>query len=180
MSYKFHWTLSLFNLICILYFISNSFFFKSGHIVYVDSNKLLNGYQGMIDARKAYQQKATIWKANIDTLTSEVQQQIFKHEKESPKMSIKERALSEELILTKQRLLSEYQQAMNNQAQQEDSKMTSDVLVQVNAYLEKYGEREGFKIILAATEYGNLAYADDELDITEEVLAGLNKEYLGQ
>jgi outer membrane protein len=149
-------------------------------IVYVDSNKLVNGYQGMLDARKVYQQKATTWKANIDTLASEVQQQIFKYEKESPKMSSKEQELSKELIRTKQKQLAEYQQAMNMQAQQEDNKMTSDVLVQVNAYLKKYGEKKGYKIILAATEYGNLAYADEALDITEEVLTGLNNEYAGK
>lgn len=153
---------------------------SSNKVVYVDSQKLVNGYQGMLDARKVYQQKATAWKANIDTLANEVQQQIFKYEKESSKMTQKERELSTELIRTKQKQLGEYQQAMNAQAQQEDSKMTTDVLVQVNAYLKKYGESNGYKIILAATEYGNLAYADEALDITEEVLNGLNKEYAGK
>jgi outer membrane protein len=148
--------------------------------VYVDSQKLVNGYQGMLDARKVYQQKATTWKANIDTLANEVQQQIFKYEKESSKMTTKERELSTELIRTKQKQLAEYQQAMNNQAQQEDSKMTTDVLTQVNAYIKKYGEANGYKIILAATEYGNLAYADEALDVTEEVLNGLNQEYAGK
>jgi outer membrane protein len=180
MKGKFLWTISLFNFIALLVFVSYTFFFKSGKIVYVDSNKLINGYQGMLDARKIYQQKATAWKANVDTLASEVQQQIFKYEKESPKMTAKERSLSQELLRTKQSQLTQYQQAMNAQAQQEDSKMTSDVLTQVNAYLKKYGEQKGYTIILAATEYGNLAYADNALDITEEVLAGLNKEYAGQ
>jgi outer membrane protein len=58
--------------------------------------------------------------------------------------------------------------------------MTSDVVTQVNAYLKKYGESKGYTVILAATEYGNLAYADDDLDITDEVLEGLNKEYSGK
>ncbi len=69
---------------------------------------------------------------------------------------------------------------MNTQAQQEDAKMTGDVITQINAYLKKYGEAKGYKIILAATDYGNLAYADEGLNITKEVLEGLNKEYGGQ
>lgn len=180
MNTKIHWAVSLLTFVGLIAFVSYSFFFKSNNIVYVDSNKLVNGYQGMIEARKAYQQKATSWKANVDTLASEVQQQIFTYEKEAPKMTAKERALSQELIRTKQKQLAEYQQALNTQAQQEDSKMTSDVLTQVNAYLKKYGEQKGFTIILAATEYGNLAYANEALDITTEVLEGLNKEYAGK
>jgi outer membrane protein len=149
-------------------------------LVYVDSAKLVNEYEGMKTARAAYQQKAASWKANIDTLTAEVQKQIFAYEKEVSRMTAKEKQLSQELIRTKQKQLMDYQQAMNTQAQQEDQKMTGDVLTQINAYLKKYGKAKGYKIVMAATEYGNIAYADEGLDITADVLAGLNKEYAGK
>jgi outer membrane protein len=172
--------LGVINLLLLLAFIAYFFFFNNQKLVYVDSAQLVNNYKGMQDARKVYQQKATTWKANIDTLTQEVQRQIMSYEKESIKMTARERQLSQELIKTKQNQLMEYQRAMNTQAQQEDEKMTSDVMTQVNAYLKKYGKAHGYKIIMAATSYGNLAYADENLDITKEVLEGLNREYSGQ
>lgn len=168
--------LNLCGLIVIAYF----HFTDNQKVVYVDSGKLINEYQGMIDARQAYQQKAATWKANVDTLTAEVQNQILAYEKSSAKMSAKERELSQELIRSRQQQLYQYQEAMNNQAQNEDSKMTADVLAQINAYVKQYGESHGYKIILAATSYGNLAYADPDLDITAEVLEGLNKQYQGK
>jgi outer membrane protein len=155
-------------------------FNKPDKVVYVDTSKLLNNYKGMQAARAAYQSKAGAWKSNVDTLTSEVQQLIFKYEKESASLTVKERQLSQELIRSKQKQLADYQQALNTQAQQEDARMTSDVVTQVNAYLKKYGESKGYTVILAATEYGNLAYADEGLDITDEVLEGLNNEYSGK
>src|SRR5688572_21510852 len=79
------------------------FTYQRSSVVYVDSNKLINNYKGMQDARKVYQQKATSWKANVDTLAQEVQQQIMSYEKESGKMTAKERQLSQELIRTKQK-----------------------------------------------------------------------------
>jgi outer membrane protein len=154
-------------------------FSKDQKVVYVDSTKLLNEYQGMKDARAAYQQKANTWKANIDTLANEVQQQIFKYEKEARSMTAKERQLSEELIRNKQKQFADYQKAINTQAQQEDSKMTSEVLAQVNAFLKKHGEVKDYEIILATAD-GNLAYAKTDLDITKEVLEGLNREYAGK
>lgn len=175
---KLNLTVGIINLL-VLIFLAYVVFFQQ-KVVYVDSAKLLNDYKGMQAARAAYQQKAVTWKANIDTLTNEVKQQIFQYEKESPKMTVKERQLSQELIRTKQNQLAQYQNALNTQAQQEDQKMTGEVVSQINAYLKKYGESNGYRIILAATEYGNLAYADETLDITAEVLEGLNKEYTGK
>jgi outer membrane protein len=173
------------NLFSVLSFIliagfSIYYFTRKQEIVYVDSVQLVNNYKGMQAARKTYQLKASTWKANIDTLVSEVQNQIKQYEKESGKMTAKVRQLSQELIKTKQNQLAEYQRALNTQAQQEDSKMTNEVVSQINAYLKKYGKDHGYKIVMAATEYGNIAYAEEGLDITTEVLEGLNKEYDGQ
>jgi outer membrane protein len=147
---------------------------------YVDSPQLINNFKGMVDARKAFQQKTAGWKANIDTLSNEITARIGKYEKESPRMTAKERQLTQEVIREKQKQLMDYQQALNTQAQQEDARMTGEVLSQINAYIKKYGEQKGYTIVMAATEYGNIAYADKGLDITAEVLEGLNKEYSGQ
>jgi outer membrane protein len=179
MTSRFTFVLSLISFLGVLA-LSVFIFLTPTKLVYVDSAKLVNEYQGMQEARKAYQQKTTTWKANIDTLAKEVQSQIMSYEKESAKLSAKERKLSEELIRVKQKQLMDYQQAMNAQAKQEDEKMTGAVISQVNAYLKKYGKSKGYKIVMAATEYGNIAYADEGLDITDEVLEGLNKEYKGQ
>jgi outer membrane protein len=149
-------------------------------IVYIDSAQLVNGYLGMKEARTSYQQKTVAWKSNIDTLMQEVQRSIQKHEKEMSGMTKKERELSEELIKTKQKQLRDYQRAIQEKAQQEDTEMTTLVLEEVNTFLKEYGERNNYRMIMAATEYGNLAYADEDLDITKEVLEQLNKRYRGE
>jgi outer membrane protein len=153
---------------------------SSSKLVYVDSNKLLTASSSMQAARKVFQQKASGWQANIDTLSSEVERQLRKYEKESPKMTPRERELSKELINTKKKSLIDYQRAISTQAQEEDKKMTTAVLNEINTYLKKYGETNGYTVILAATDYGNVAYADAELDITEKVIEGLNKEFTGK
>jgi outer membrane protein len=156
------------------------FQFSGNRIAYVDSSQLINNYQGMLDARKVYQNNSLNWKANIDTLAGEVKKSIASYEKESGQMTAKERKLSQELIRTKQRQLVNYQKAIEEKAKLEDSKMTNQVLEQINAYLKKYGEEKSYKLILVATEFGNIAYAQEGIDITTEILEGINKEYGGQ
>lgn len=172
--------LSLFTIILGISVFSLYRSYSSNDLVYIDTNKLLNGYQGMIDARADFQKKAAVWKSNIDTLAAEVEKSIKDYEKESTKMTDKEKELSRELIGTKQKQLADYQRAMQDKAAQEDNQMTKLVLDQVNAYISKYGKEHGYSIVLATTETGNIAYADEGLDITDKVLEGLNKEYTGQ
>lgn len=148
-------------------------------LAYVDSARLLSKYQGMIDAKSSFQEKSTLWQSNIDTLEAELWSEQQKFQQEEKQMTVRERKLSQELLLTKRQQLSDYVKAIREKANQEDSKVTAQVVEQVNTYLKDYGQKKGYRIIIAATEFGNLAYAEEGLDITEEVLTGLNKEYAG-
>lgn len=179
MSSRLHWIVTFLSLSLTVLLTFNLFYQPPPKIAYVDSAKLINGYQGMVDARQVFQKKAAGWKANIDTLAQEVQQRIVDYEKASAKMSAKERDLSRELIQNKEQQLREYQQALNSQAQQEDAKMTNDVVSQMNTFIKKYGEEKGYTIILAAAN-GNIAFAVDYIDLTDQILERLNKEYKGQ
>ncbi|MEL6557150.1 MAG: OmpH family outer membrane protein, partial [Bacteroidota bacterium] len=149
-------------------------------IVYIDNGKLLQEYQGMKDAQKVFQSKAESWKANIDTLASEVTRAIRDFEKESQTMSKKERQLAQELMKSKQLQLQNYQKAIQQQSAQEDAAATEKVLTSVNTFLKEYGEHKNYKIIMGANSSGNIIYAQEGLDITDEVIDALNKNYSGE
>ena len=156
------------------------FFEKKQKIAFVQSTYLLSNYQGFKDASLTFKQKSTIWQANIDTLAAELkgQQESFKNEMN--KLSAKEKELTRELIKTKEQQLRQYQQGIQQKAAQEDQQMTTDVVKEVNAFLKEYGEKHNFKIIFGATDAGNIVYAEEAMDVTEEVLVALNKNYLGE
>jgi len=151
-------------------------FAKKEAIVYVDSVKLVNGYKGMQAARKEFELKAAAWKANLDTLKNELEGKIKEYELTRAKLSVKEKALTEELLQTKQEQFINYQNIISEKIQKEDQELTTKVLGKVNDYITKYGEAKGYAIIMAATQYGNIVYAEKGMDITEQVLEGLNKE----
>jgi outer membrane protein len=151
-------------------------FDKNESIVYVDAVKLMNGYKGMQAARKDFESKTNAWKANLDTLKFELEGKIKQYEATRTKLSAKEKALTEELIQTKQDQFVNYQNIIAEKIQKEDQELTTKVLGKVNDYIKKYGEDKGYSIIMAATQYGNIVYAEKGMDITEKVLEGLNKE----
>jgi len=153
---------------------------QSNRLVYVNSVKLLNGYQAMADARKDYEDKTKTWQANADTLMAEIQASFKKYESEMARMSAKEREQARQLIETKKQQLAQYQQSIEEKAHQQDLQLTQKVVDRANAFLERYGKEHDYQIILAANQTGNIIYAKDGLDITDQVLAVLNKEYTGK
>jgi outer membrane protein len=164
-------------ILCILIFLLFTYFFKNDKIAYVDSGKILNDYKGSAEAKKAYQSKVKVWQANIDTLTNEVKASIQKYEKSLATMSKKEQDLSRQLIQSKQKQLADYQRGIQENAKQEDGKLTQSIVSQINAYLAKYGKAHNYKLILIANQSGTIAYGREGLDITSDVIDGLNGEY---
>ncbi len=152
-------------------------YINTPRIAYVKSNILLNKFEGFVHATKAYEEKSKVWQANIDTLKNEFQAYLARFEAEKSSMTAKERELNEELIKNKQKQLVQYQQGIQQKAQEEDQAMTQKVLNEVNSFLSDYGKRHNYTIIFGATEVGNIVYADEAKDITEDVLKELNQKY---
>lgn len=170
-------TINTLLLVIILTYLSVNYFTAEKEMVYVDSSKLLENYEGMKVAKEAYQKNVSVWQANVDSLTTEVQESLMKFEKDRSSMTEKELVLSKELLKSKQQTLINYQKAIREKAQQEDAKLTQEVVVTINAYMKEYGEKNKYDIIFGATEIGNIVYANNAIDITEKVLEGLNKQY---
>src|SRR5947208_3357758 len=82
-------------------FLLFQFFNKDKKLVYININKLVAEYKGLADLQKAMEQKSKIWKANVDTLGQELENNIKKYERERPKNSEKENKLHEEILRNK-------------------------------------------------------------------------------
>jgi outer membrane protein len=55
--------------------------------------------------------------------------------------------------------------------------MTEGVLNQVNSFIEEYSKNKGYDLVIGTTTSGNLLYAREYMDITDEVLKALNENY---
>jgi len=150
---------------------------KKEKTVYVDIGRLMQEYQGMKDARREFEKKSAQWQANVDTLVSEWQQELKSYEKERNSLTSKERELKEELLRNKQQQVSQYQEAIQMKAKEEEQKLTQTAVNRINEYLSEYGKEKGYMLILGATGTGNIVYADKSKDITDEILKGLQEGY---
>ena len=153
---------------------------ESSNLVYVDVNKLLDGYKRTKVVRADFEKKAKVLKSNVDSLVTDWQKELKLYEKERSGYSKKELSLKQELLANKQQQINNYQQAIQKQIQEEDKKATQTVVNDINDYVKEFGNKKGYKIIFGASGGGNIMYADKSADLTEEVLSGLNSEFSGE
>lgn len=150
---------------------------SSSELVYVDVNKLITGYSKTKVAKAEFDKKASLMKANVDSLISNWQNELKNYEKERGSLSPKELKLKQELLSNKQQQINGYQEAIQKKIQEEDKKVTQTVINDINDYIKEYGKDHNYKIIFGASGGGNIMYADESTDLTEKVLKGLNAEY---
>ena len=153
---------------------------SSSEQVYVDVNKLLEGYKRTKVVRAEFEKKANVLKSNVDSLVTDWQKELKLYEKERSSYSKKELELKQELLGNKQQQINNYQQAIQKQIQEEDKKATQTVINDINDYVKEYGKEKGYKIIFGANGGGNVMYADESADLTAKVLEGLNAEFQGK
>ena len=148
-----------------------------GKIAYVESNKMLDGYQGMKDARKAFEGKARGWEKQNQNMLASFKAAVEAYQKQAQTLTDQQRAATEQKLQAQQQEVGQKQQQLQAQAQEEEAKLTQSVLSSVNKKVEAYGKARGYKLILIAAPSGTIAYGEKNLDITTPVLAYLNAEY---
>lgn len=143
-------------------------------IVYVDSARLFNEYKAALKVKEKSEIKRKEYEANVDTLTAELKREISLYDQKMAQLNQAEKKLQEQQLNHKQQELMRYQSAVKEKMAEQEQEELGVVVRDINTFLKKYGEEKGYKLILIASPSGTIAYAEDGLDITSEVLKLLN------
>lgn len=149
----------------------------AGATVYVVSAQLLDGYQGMKDARRSFEAKAKGWEQQNAALVNGFRTAVEAYQKSAPTLTADQRAAAEQKLQQQQQQGAVEQQKIQQQAQEAEGKLTQTVLESVSKKIEAYGKAHGYKLILTAAPNGAIAYGEKNLDVTAPVLAYLNSQY---
>ena len=170
----------LFVLVIVAIMISGASLYQSNRtikVAYIRSADMIYSYEGMKEAQKSYQEKLQAWQANVDTLRLELQRNFNKYTSELNKLSVKDKAERQNLLNQQQQNYNQYTESIKEKSKTEEQKMTEGVLNQVNSFVEDYSKKQGYDLVIGTTTSGNLLYAKEYMDITDNVLRALNENY---
>lgn len=152
-------------------------FFSRPKIAYVRSLELVYSYNGMKEAHEEYKSRSNEWQANIDTLRQQYDNAVLQYRKDSSGLSTVERNTAEKNMTRLLNNLTGYAAAVQKEAAEQDKKLTSSIIAQINSFIQDYAKKKGYDLVLGAEGTGTIYYGSKAMDITEDVLTAMNKDY---
>ena len=152
---------------------------KSIKIAFVDIDSLLSKYEFSIilnkemlrkeeDMRMKLSEKAKTLQADYDDFQRKLQNNVY---------ATRERAEEEQARILKQKdALEKLEQRLIGELSAESQKNNITLHDSINSFLKAYNAEKGYDLIISRVG-DNLLFANKALDITEEVINGLNARY---
>lgn len=146
-------------------------------IAYIDVDSLLANYEFWKDLSEQMTQKAENYRLLLAEERNKFEKDVddFNRKLQNNVYSSAERAQSEQNRLAKkQQDLEEKIAKYNNELSLEDSQNMQKVSEKIDKYIREYNKTHGYNLII---NKASLLLADDGMNITAEILNGLNADY---
>ena len=149
-------------------------------IVYINMDTLLNNYTQSRELNEAFLKKleANRTELNIKVKNFDREAAEFLNKVENNGFMTRERAEQAQMdLMIKQQNLQKLQQEMTENAQREQMEINRKLYDAITNFLTEYNKAKGFQLILSTTLGGNVLFAQEGFDITNEVVSQLNEQY---
>ena len=146
-------------------------------IAYVNSDSLLKNYGFFQELEKQLIDKRDKLNVEYQNRAEGLQKEISNFQSTAGNMTISQARAVEEDLRKKQQNLMMYQEQLGQQLMQQESKMNTELYDKVSDYLHNYGKDKNLQIVLTYTKGSGVLYANEGLDITDQILNGLNEAY---
>jgi outer membrane protein len=153
------------------------FFLPKTHVKvgYVRISVVLEKFMGTREAQRKLEGKINSWKTNGDSLKKNFDKFLDSLQRANKG---KEPTKEDKILLQRKQIeLENYLQVAQQNAQNEEQKTMDGVYKQINSFVEQFARDYGYDLILGTTPDGSLMYGHKTLDITEDVIDALNKQY---
>lgn len=152
---------------------------KGIKIAFVDIDSLLNNYEFSITINKEMLRKEENMRLTLSEKARDLQQDIdeFQRKLENNVFATQARAEEEQnRILKKRESYERLSERLASELAAESQKNNVILRDSINSYLKEYNATQGYDLIISRVG-DNLLYANEALDITKEVIKGLNDRY---
>jgi len=149
-------------------------------IVYINTDTLLRNYTLSVELNEAFlkKQEERNTELNIKAKDLDRQAREFQRKLENNGFISAERAeAARQDLLEKNQKLQQLQQEMTEKMMKEQSELNKKLFESITNFLVEYNKEKGYEIVLSTVVAGNVLYATDGFDITQDVVKRLNEQY---
>jgi len=175
----------------VLHFTSNSKLSKndsqagsspsSGSVVYIQIDSLVNQYDMFNDLKSELESKAQIVQEDLNKRGMAFERDVkdFQEKVQKGLITRSQAETQNTQLQQRERELQGYSQQKQSEMQEEQQVLIRKVMDALEKYLVKYNAQKKYSLIINTSASTNtILQADSTLNVTTEVVAGLNEEYV--
>lgn len=139
---------------------------RSAHqseVVFLRTSDLMSRYKGAIQAREAFQKETSAMAEEAKRLDEQLRELANSSKGTDPKD--RDRAMQ----------LRSRLEALRQKGAQRDQELMGPVLAEINAGIKKFAQKNGYRIVIGTGNGGVVLHGDEKLDVTDALVAELNK-----
>jgi outer membrane protein len=151
-------------------------------IAYIQMDSLVMGYNRYTDLSTAFEAKATKAQSDLESRARSLQNEMVSFEEKINKglMTSRDAQAEQARIQTKGQQFEADRQTRLSELAEEEQVMTNQVMYAIQEYVAKFNSDYRYKMIVTSSGGAPIIHADPALNITAEILKGLNEEYAAE
>ena len=153
---------------------------NSESIVYVNSDSLITGYEFYKKSVKEIEVKKNQFAGDIENQASAFQNKVLKAQQNAQSMTMGEIEATKKTLAAEEQRLMQYRDALMQNLATQEKEVVDKMNANIDDFIKRYAEKNGHRMILGYKQGVTAWYIDPKLDVTIDVLKGLNEEYKNQ
>ncbi len=150
----------------------------AAEIAYVNTDTLMEKYVYYKETLTNLKNRRQKLEQEVSGRARALQSEVADYQRRGSSMSVEQIQATERNLQQKDYELRQYSERLANDLAKEEQSKTDELLQKISDYLKKYTKGKPYKYVFAYTKGASaILYAQDNLDITQEVLNGLNSEH---
>ena len=153
---------------------------SSTPIAYINIDTVVNNYDLYFDLKQKFERKYKTSEAELASKEKAYKKDVedYQYKVQRGLVTRSDAQNLEQQILNKQQNLLKLQENLRLELAEEEQVMLRQVLHSITAFLQELQSEYKYQFVFGTTAIGgNVLYADKNLDITRQVIRGLNEKY---
>lgn len=146
-------------------------------IAYINADSVVKYYDFLKDNKIVIEEKTKKMDSDFRNRAESLQSEITAYQRNASTLTIGQARALEEDLTKKQQNLQLYQQSLNQELATEEAKLNKELYERITNFLKTYSKDKGIQVVFKFDTTSDVLYGGDALDITSDVMKGLNETY---
>lgn len=149
-------------------------------IAFINSDTVLKHYEYLSVVKADLENKTKKMQSDFQNRLTGLEREIESYKRNVNNMTLGQVRAVEEDLGKKQQNLQMYQQTLSQQVMEEEQKLNKQLYDRITVFLKKYGQEKGLQVVFKYDPTSDILYGGQGLDISQDVIKGLNDEYTSE